>query len=66
VRSVAETIRGSLGRFTPMERRPDVSLLAHYPVTGRETRAQFARWGSAKSRMGRLEAVRTHLSQEPG
>jgi DNA-binding MurR/RpiR family transcriptional regulator len=42
-RSVAETIRMSLGKLTPMERRPALSLLAHYPVAGLETVAQLAR-----------------------
>lgn len=42
-RSVAEQIRNSLGRLTPTERRPALSLLANYPVAGLETIAQFAR-----------------------
>lgn len=42
-RTVAEMIRNSLGRLTPTERRPALALLAHYPVAGLETVAQFAR-----------------------
>ena len=42
-RSVAEQIRNSLGRLTPTERRPALSLLSNYPVAGLETVAQFAR-----------------------
>lgn len=42
-RSVAARIRQSLGRMTPTERRPALTLLANYPVVGLETVAQFAR-----------------------
>lgn len=42
-RSVAERIRNSLGRLTPTERRPALTLLANYPVAGLETVAQFSR-----------------------
>jgi DNA-binding MurR/RpiR family transcriptional regulator len=41
-RSVAARIRRSLGRLTPTERRPALTLLASYPVAGLETVAQFA------------------------
>jgi len=41
-RSVAAHIRQSLGRLTPTERRPALTLLANYPVAGLETVAQFA------------------------
>ena len=41
-RSVAVRIRQSLGRMTPTERRPALTLLANYPVAGLETVAQFA------------------------
>ena len=41
-RSVAAHIRRSLGRLTPTERRPALTLLANYPVAGLETVAQFA------------------------
>jgi len=42
-RSVAEQIRNGLGRLTPTERRPALTLLESYPVAGLETVAQFAR-----------------------
>jgi DNA-binding MurR/RpiR family transcriptional regulator len=41
--SIAETIRQSLARLTPTERRPALALLANYPVPGLETVAQFAK-----------------------
>jgi len=41
--SIAETIRQSLTRLTPTERRPALALLANYPVPGLEPVAQFAR-----------------------
>jgi DNA-binding MurR/RpiR family transcriptional regulator len=41
--SIAETIRGSLERLTPTERKPALALLANYPVAGLETVAQFAK-----------------------
>jgi DNA-binding MurR/RpiR family transcriptional regulator len=41
--SIAETIRQSLTRLTPSERRPALALLANYPVPGLEPVAQFAR-----------------------
>ena len=41
--SIAETIRQSLARLTPTERRPALALLANYPVPGLEPVAQFAR-----------------------
>src|SRR5262245_27256919 len=41
-RSVAARIRRSLGRLTPTERRPALTLLASYPVAGLETVASFA------------------------
>lgn len=41
--SIAETIRQSLARLTPSERRPAMALLANYPVPGLEPVAQFAR-----------------------
>jgi DNA-binding MurR/RpiR family transcriptional regulator len=40
--SVAARIRSGLGRLTPTERRPALTLLANYPVAGLETVAQFA------------------------
>jgi DNA-binding MurR/RpiR family transcriptional regulator len=42
-KTVAEMIRGNLGRLTPTEKRPALALLANYPVAGLETVAQFAR-----------------------
>jgi len=44
--SIAETIRQSLARLTPTERRPALALLANYPVPGLEPVAQFARRAS--------------------
>jgi DNA-binding MurR/RpiR family transcriptional regulator len=41
-RSVAARIRRRLGRLTPTERRPALTLLSNYPVAGLETVAQFA------------------------
>lgn len=41
-RSVAALIRNGLGRLTPTEKRPALTLLANYPVAGLETVAQFA------------------------
>src|SRR5215472_4466670 len=41
--SIAETIRGSLERLTPTERKPALALLANYPVAGLETVARFAK-----------------------
>ena len=46
--SIAETIRQSLARLTPTERRPALALLANYPVPGLEPVAQFARRASVR------------------
>lgn len=41
--SIATRVRNQLGRLTPTERRPALTLLANYPVAGLETVAQFAK-----------------------
>lgn len=40
--TIAETIRRTLSRMTPTERKPAYTLLANYPIAGLETVAQFA------------------------
>ena len=40
--SIAETIRRTLPRMTPTERKPAYTLLANYPIAGLETVARFA------------------------
>jgi DNA-binding MurR/RpiR family transcriptional regulator len=40
--TIAETIRRTLPRMTPTERKPAYTLLANYPIAGLETVAQFA------------------------
>ena len=53
--SIAETIRQSLARLTPTERRPALALLANYPVPGLEPVAQFARRsGVSRAKLWRM------------
>ena len=40
--TIAETIRRTLPRMTPTERKPAYTLLANYPIAGLETVARFA------------------------
>ncbi len=49
LRSIAETLRQSLGVLTPTERKSALVLLANYPIAGLETTAQFAKRAAVSS-----------------